>query len=91
VRKQKKGQKEGMQVSLFDAANRAEMAKPVNLYEQPPVQVKPEFVLKPPGMTRQRIVIGSTRSCPHCGQDIRLAPDGTVRCTKCWWWQGLNE
>jgi len=41
---------------------------------------------------RLKIIIGSTMSCPHCGEDIKPSPDGNgVRCTKCWWFQLRNE
>lgn len=33
----------------------------------------------------------SSKSCPHCGEDIELHPDGRVRCKKCWWFQSTYE
>lgn len=84
----KKGKKaDTRQASMFDA----EVEEEVDLHKEPPAKVEPEVLVKPPGTPMLRIVIGSTKSCPHCGEDIKLAPDGTVRCTKCWWWQGLSE
>lgn len=83
----KKKSKLGIQIGLFDQ----EMRKPVDLHKEPPTKTMVDMPVKPPEEPRLKIVIGSTKSCPHCGEDIKLAPDGTVRCTKCWWWQGVNE
>lgn len=84
----KKGKKADIrQAGFFDA----EVEEEVDLHKEPPAVTEPDMPARPPGEPLLRIAIGSTRSCPHCGEDIRLAPDGTVRCTKCWWWQGLSE
>lgn len=89
--KAKRKAKEGMQVGLFEQ----EMLKPVDLREIPPAQAdytkeQEKFSEGHQGY-RPYILIGSTKSCPVCGKGIKAAPDGTVRCTACWWWQGLNE
>ena len=77
--------KEGMQVGLFDG----DMHKAVDLHDKPPaIEVAPIIEEQ---VTRPRILIGSTNSCPVCGEDIKLSPDGRVKCTKCMWWQGLAE
>lgn len=87
-----KKKREGIQQTSF--LDR-EMYEPVDLYQKPPEQVdyaeeQHKWAEEHQGQ-RIRIMIGSTKSCPHCGEDIKLVPDGTVRCTKCWWWQGLSE
>lgn len=86
----KKSKKQGKQISLFDQA----MVKPVDIQKEPPAEVKfeaEEIKLRPEGAYRPRILIGSTKTCPVCGELYVFAPNGTVRCTQCWWWQSLSE
>ena len=78
-------QKKDLQISLFEQ----EMLEPIDLHKKPPQDINTSKM--PPEAFRPRILIGSTKSCPVCGENIELQPDGTVRCVKCWWWQGLAE
>lgn len=50
-----------------------------------PVKDSPET--KPLLEFRLRVA-PDTKACPNCGEIIKLAPDGTRRCSKCTWWQG---
>jgi len=89
--KKKRKAKEGIQVGLFEAQEQEKMAKPVDLHETPPAPVvytTPDIGQAPP---RLRILIGSTKSCPHCGELIVTSPAGGIKCSKCWWWQSLAE
>jgi len=37
------------------------------------------------------IVSLDTKECPLCSAVIRLCRDGTMRCNRCWWYQGIAE
>lgn len=85
----KKAKKEVRQLTLFDITEptplHVEVGKQVMQVDDK--QVEAAAASQP----RPRILIGSTKSCPVCGEDIKLTAGGTVHCTKCWWWQGVNE